>query len=420
MSDPASMDPVQAQYESYPYPARDPRDEAKRLVIGSPSDLREIDHYLFAGKRDWSRPFRALVAGGGTGDALVMLAQHLADRQCPAELHYLDLSDAARRIAEARIQARGLGSRVTFHPGSLLDLRALAPGPYDYIDCCGVLHHLDDPQAGLGALAAALAPGGGMGLMVYGALGRTGVYDAQAMLRTLAGGAPDRERLAVARALIHELPPTNRLRRNALVGDHLAGGDAGLYDLLLHARDRAYRVPELAAMVDAAGLGIVTFIEPARYEPATYLNDRDLRERLEPLGAIERAAFAELLAGNLKTHVCYVAARDRAATAAARPDDAAAIPVARDVDFAAIARGMVSGNPVLSASFDGLTLRLRLPRLATAILSRIDGKRRLGEIHRAVAETAAPGLAWDDFLAEFRVLYAAFNGVNRMLLRVPG
>lgn len=420
MSEPASLDPVRAQYESYPYPARDPRDEAKRLVTGSPSDLREIDHYLFAGKRDWSRPFRALVAGGGTGDALVMLAQHLADRQCPAELHYLDLSDAARRIAEARIEARGLGRLVTFHHGSLLDLRALAPGPYDYVDCCGVLHHLDDPQAGLVALAAALAPGGGMGLMVYGALGRTGVYDAQAMLRTLAGGAPDRERLAVARALIRELPPTNRLRRNALVGDHLAGGDAGLYDLLLHARDRAYRVPELAAMVDAAGLGIVTFIEPARYEPATYLNDRDLRERLEPLGAIERAAFAELLAGNLKTHVCYVAARDRAATAAARPDDAAAIPVARDVDFAAIARGMVSGNPVLSASFDGLTLRLRLPRLATAILSRIDGRRSLAEIHRAVAETAAPGLAWDDFLAEFRVLYAAFNGVNRMLLRVPG
>ena len=33
-----------AQYEAYPYPKRDPRDEAKRLIIGSPSHLREIDH----------------------------------------------------------------------------------------------------------------------------------------------------------------------------------------------------------------------------------------------------------------------------------------------------------------------------------------------------------------------------------------
>jgi hypothetical protein len=36
-----------AQYEAYPYPARDPAEEARRLVIGSPSHLREIDHWVF-------------------------------------------------------------------------------------------------------------------------------------------------------------------------------------------------------------------------------------------------------------------------------------------------------------------------------------------------------------------------------------
>ena len=79
-------DPVRAQYEAYPYPQRDPKDEAKRLVTGSPSDLDEIDHYVFAGRRDWRRPFRALVAGGGTGDATVMLPQQSADRGTPAEV----------------------------------------------------------------------------------------------------------------------------------------------------------------------------------------------------------------------------------------------------------------------------------------------------------------------------------------------
>lgn len=414
-------DTVRAQYEAYPYPARDPRDEAKRLVTGSPSDAREIDHYLFAGRRDWSQPFRALVAGGGTGDGLVMLAQHLADRSCPAELHYLDLSEASRKIAEARIAARGLGRLVTFHHGSLLDVAALAPGPYDYIDCCGVLHHLEDPLAGLKALAAQLAPEGGMGLMVYGTLGRTGVYDAQAMLRALAGGQPDAERLSVARALLRELPPTNRLRRNALVGDHLSGGDAGIYDLLLHAQDQSYTVTEFATLIEGAGLAVASFVEAARYDPATYLSDRDLLARAGRLQGIGRAAFAELLAGNLKTHVAYVAPIERAASCVARPDDPAAVPYGRDIDFVQVARGMVAGSPVLAANFDGLTLRLRLPRLATAILSRIDGRRSLGDIHRAVAETAAPGLGWEPFLAEFRPLYAAFNGVNRMLLRAaPG
>ena len=42
-------DRVRDQYESHPYPARDPADEKKRLITGSPSDVREIDHYLFAG-----------------------------------------------------------------------------------------------------------------------------------------------------------------------------------------------------------------------------------------------------------------------------------------------------------------------------------------------------------------------------------
>ena len=61
-------DPVRAQYEAYPYPARDPADERKRLIAGSPSHLLEINHYLFAGRRDFTHPFRALFAGGGTGD----------------------------------------------------------------------------------------------------------------------------------------------------------------------------------------------------------------------------------------------------------------------------------------------------------------------------------------------------------------
>ena len=155
-------EPVRAQYEG-PYPGRDPADEAKRLIVGSPSHLREIEHYLFAGRLP--RPLRALFAGGGTGDGLIMLAQHLADAGVDAEITYLDLSGAARAIAEGRAEARGLEG-IRFLSGSLLELGQLAPGPYHYIDCCGVLHHLDSPAAGLQALVAERAPEGGIGLMV--------------------------------------------------------------------------------------------------------------------------------------------------------------------------------------------------------------------------------------------------------------
>src|SRR3979411_987793 len=93
---------VAAQYEVLPYPARDPRDEARRLIVGSPSFLAEIEHYLFAGRIPRDRPFRALIAGGGTGDAAIMLAQQTKDAGLIAELTYLDQSTASRRIAEAR------------------------------------------------------------------------------------------------------------------------------------------------------------------------------------------------------------------------------------------------------------------------------------------------------------------------------
>ena len=144
MTVPSPMDEVRAQYEALPYPPRDPRDEAIRLITGTPSHILEINHYLFSGRLNFMRPFRALVAGGGTGDACIMLAQQLADRRCPGEVVYLDISTASRQICEGRAKARGLRN-INFLTGSLLDLPSMPIGQFDYIDCTGVLHHLPDP-----------------------------------------------------------------------------------------------------------------------------------------------------------------------------------------------------------------------------------------------------------------------------------
>src|SRR5258708_32769256 len=90
-------DPVHEQYEALPYPPRNPQDEAKRLVTGSPSRLAELNHFVFGGRRDFTKPFRALVAGGGTGDAAIMLGPPLADPGAPAaEIADLDWPAASR------------------------------------------------------------------------------------------------------------------------------------------------------------------------------------------------------------------------------------------------------------------------------------------------------------------------------------
>lgn len=408
-------DAVRDQYEAYPYPERDPADEAKRLIAGSPSHLSEVNHYVFAGRLDTARPLRALIAGGGTGDGTVMLAQQLAWAESPAEIVYLDVSTAARVVAEARAAARGLDN-IRFVTGSLVDLATLAPGPYDYIDCCGVLHHLAAPQAGINTLAGALAADGGMGLMLYGALGRTGVYPMQEMLRMIAGGDDDRARIALARRLYDDLPESNWLRQNAYVGDHLAGGDAGLYDLLLHARDRAYTVPEIATLVAGAGLAVTGFIEPALYDPASYLTDDGLRDRVAALPWIERCAFAELLAGSLKRHVFYAVPAPRAGDAVARPDGPNAVPVLREADGRALARRLARGGRI-KVALEGVELSHDMPPLAAAILALVDGRRSLGDIHAALARERR--LDWLAFKGAFDRLYAALNAVNVMLVARP-
>ncbi len=411
----AMSDPVHRQYEALPYPPRDPREEAKRLIIGSPSELNELNHFVFAGGRNFRRPFRALVAGGGTGDASIMLgAQLVAAGAREAEIVHLDWSEASCRIAAARAAARKL-SNIRVVNQTLVDLPHLGLGQFDYIDCCGVLHHLEDPAGGLRLLVDALAPDGGMGVMVYGALGRTGVYPVQDVLRRLVAPSDDvQARVALARKLLAQLPATNWLKRNPFIADHLTQGDPGLFDLLLHARDRAYGVAEIAALVEGAGLRLVGFVPPARYEPASYLSDAGLLKRLSGLDPLARAGIAEALAGNLKAHVFY-AVKKANPVAPPRPDRRDLVPVLSDLSADALARGLKPSG-VLSIDADGLTLRLPLPRLAPAIAGLIDGRRTLAEIEKALKLRVAT-LAPEEFLAEFARLYDALHGAGKLFLR---
>lgn len=400
---------VRAQYEAFPYPPRDPADEKRRLLTGSPSFLPELNHYLFAGRRDFRQPFRALVAGGGTGDGAIQLAAYLAASGGPHEVVYLDLSDAARRIAEARAAARDL-KNVRFLAGSLLDVATLAPGPYDYIDCCGVLHHLDDPTAGLRALAQQLSPDGGMGLMLYGAYGRAGVYPLQMALRQMIPAeASYAEQVAAARKILADLPETNQFLRNSFVTDHKQS-DAGLYDLLLHSCDRPFTVPQIGMMLERCGLGVAAWIEPCRYEPANYLKDAALRAQVAAKPALDRAALAERLCGCLKTHIFYAAPKTRLAEAVASPQPDL-VPWLNGVPAAALADALEKRGE-LALQFDTARMVLAAPPDAARFVRLIDGRRTLGQ----VAEAA--GLPWADFAAAFAPTYALLTGINKLFLRV--
>lgn len=428
MNSPNYLTDVRNQYELLPYPPVDPKDEHKRLMRTWLEDLPMISHYCFGGTQRAASGFRALVAGGGTGDATIFLAEQL--RATDAHIVHLDLSLASIKIAQERAAIRGLRN-ITFIHESLLNLPQLGLGPFDYINCSGVLHHLADPDAGLAALKAVLAPGGAMGLMLYGTIGRIGVYQMQAMLGLLDDGAmgPD-ARIAQAKQLLAALPDTSWFKRGAELYGDSARTDADLYDMFLHAQDRSYTVEQIYAwLADQHGFHItLSDVQRGRYP---YLPEMTLRQDAHALRARARAmpararyALSEMVMGDLVKHSFYLTASP---ACTAPYGDAALIPFFfhEPLTGAALEGVFTSrdGGPItLHHAYLGMTVKIDAGRYAAKILRHIDGTRSFAEVFDKVrAEPAFAREAPTDALlfADFAASFDALNAIERLLLRRP-
>lgn len=413
---------VKAQYESLPYPPRNPEDERRRLQTCWLGWLPRINHYGFRGRQGFEGA-RFLVAGAGTGDATIFLAEQLRDRD--AEVVSLDMSHASTQVAQARARVRGL-TNIRWVEASLLELPGLGLGEFDYIDCSGVLHHLEDPDAGLRALRAVLKDDGMMGLMVYAACGRTGVYQMQELLRLVNRDESDMAaQIRNARAILADLPDGNWFKRGEeLTNDH-ERGDAGLFDLLLHTQDRAYTIPELYEFLAKADLNLVEFCMPwVRFtlDPDFLTDDPRLKARFAAMEPMQRQAAAELMSGNIIMHMVY-AAPAPAADTVARPGDPDMVPFlfgARDPEARhRIADYVASGQGApVAMEQPGFTFSLQPGRYGEAFLHEMDGRRTVAELFAAVrARVGEPGLSDAALMDDFEPLYRQFNRADRILLR---
>ena len=240
-----------------------------------------------SGPRRW----RILDAGCGTG----VSTDYLCHLNPGSAVLAVDISAGALEVARQRTRRSGAAAQVEelrIEQRSLLDLAC--EGPFDYINSVGVLHHLREPEQGLGALAGLLRPGGLVHLFLYADGGRWEIHRTQRALALLGAGT-DEAGLHLGRQLLAQLPETNRLRRHHEQRWALdTAADANFADMYLHPQETSYNIERLLAFVATAGLEFAGFSNPEVWSPARLLQG-ELLERAQDLSPRQQWSLVEEL-----------------------------------------------------------------------------------------------------------------------------
>lgn len=418
---------VREQYEQYPYPERDPQDERKRLIVSHQMRIDSVNHHCFNGRQGFENNFRVLTAGGGTGDALIAWAEQLRTKRS-ARVTYLDLSTTSSQIARKRADVRGLNN-IDWINDSLLNLPNMDVEPFDFIDCCGVLHHLEDPDAGLKALLSVLKPGGAMSLMVYAVYGRTGIYQVQNLMRMI-NNEEDAASVKIrnAREVLRNLPEQHWFNagQRILSAYNDLDNDAGTFDLLLHTQDRAYSILEVHDWLERCGMKLAsepgTYHRQLHYLPQTFLKDAALLEKIGKYPLKQQQAIGEALSGELGKHEFYATPHGAADTVARLTDDGM-IPwpgIGHILPFSQLADVAEKHNDAVTVTLNQFPdkPRISLPKGAfvASLLRAIDGTRTVSQIVSEVAKNQA-NASPDAIMSDFEKLFLSMSRGGALYLR---
>lgn len=246
--------PVQTHYQKYPYP-----------IYPLIASVRRCDTYSLNFETIWSRfnqtlpppeAKKILIAGCGT---FAPYPWAVANPDVP--ITALDLSEASLKRARWHCLLHGKRN-IVYRCGDLLD-QDTVEGNFGLIDSFGVLHHLDDPLAGLKSLEKSLVTGGILRMMIYSRYARREEESIRRALRLLGIESPDK-----ARILLKKAAPGSRLANYLAVADEPTTV-SGLADALLHPRVHTYRIEELLEMISQTGLELLMFAHRDALEEPT-------------------------------------------------------------------------------------------------------------------------------------------------------
>jgi Flp pilus assembly protein TadD/SAM-dependent methyltransferase len=240
---------VRAQYEENPYPRwhRTNRIRGRGLAEEVVNLLPHLDR---AGLPT-TGAFRILNAGCGTGRGMIETAYRFPD----SEILAVDISRAS--LAYAKQRSDKLGLEIEFLQADILALGAL-DRRFDLIESSGVLHHMEDPEAGWRVLTGLLEDRGLMRIGLYSRIARANLDAARELIES--GPESDADQIRAARDLIFDLPadhPAASVRSNRDFYSLSACRDA-----LFHVQEQCLTLPEIAAMLERLQLRFLGFELP--------------------------------------------------------------------------------------------------------------------------------------------------------------
>ncbi len=295
---------VARQYTDWAYPK--PIDDMLAAIakgVHEPDTPTLIAPMLWPERRSLN-DLKILVAGCGTNQgayyALMMPQAHVTG---------IDLSSTSLNH-EKYLKEKHDIHNLTLHHMSLLDVRELNDS-YDFIVCCGVLHHLDDPDEGLRALKDVLRPDGLMSVMVYAPYLRQGIYMLQEAFKVLGFGR-SKESVDLVKATLKCSAPKDIPASFYIKHAPDISYDSGIVDTFLHAQDRAYTVGEALEFVRKNGLDFWSWVEPAMYcAREAFSPDHPLRHKILALPEEERWKLIELLTQRFGFHQFFLCHPER-------------------------------------------------------------------------------------------------------------
>jgi SAM-dependent methyltransferase len=289
---------VRSQYERYPYPDIDPETEKPNMLV--PCHLGLMCNLLWGGKKK-PEGLRVLDAGCGTGSPLVAMALSFPE----ARIVGIDFSETSLKKARQLADRHQL-KNIQFHQLPIEQVGKLEQ-KFDFILSSGVLHHLKSPTKGLSALGEVLDSQGAISIMLYGKYGRKGINMLQKAIRLSFSGNETtekdmEERIGFANQVVKDIPGWHPFKTRKLGREIQEGKDAGIVDLLLHARDLPFDVTSVYSMCERSGLQFHRWLFPIIYNPATYIREPSALGKIQKLSQQKQNEVAELVHGKISKH----------------------------------------------------------------------------------------------------------------------